>query len=129
MRLAVLFIAACSLHAQNWFQFNNGDTTCRASTVQSSPFRFTFLCENARGATGGSYTAVGSTTADVIQFGLSGTTPENTASCLIAVNTTAVAVVIGSFGSVAANSVAWQCAQGVSGSTPTGGSLSLKGKK
>lgn len=109
-------------HAQTinyWFQTTNGDTTCRMYTVQVSPFRFSYLCENARGATAGSYTAVGATTTDVFTLGLAGATPGASQSvCMVAINTTGVAVPIGSFGNVPAQSASFQCGASVTGTVP-----------
>lgn len=128
----IVMLPASGQTTPYWFSVTNGDTTCRAFTVQPSPFRFSYLCENPRGAVGGSYTAVGNTTMDSITVGLSPTSSGG-GLCQFVVNTTAVNASIGSFGTVLANSVAWQCNTQAVGSTPIGSpavppSAAIKGK-
>jgi hypothetical protein len=117
--LGALILIATLLKSQTvpyWFQVSNGDTTCQAQTAATSPFRFDWLCKNGGGTLAGAYTANATTPpSDVLTIGLNG--PENAAGtaggagvlCLIAVNMTANAYTVGSFGSLAAGSVAWQC--------------------
>lgn len=131
----LLFLFALPLFAQNpnWFNITNGDTTCRASTVQTSPFRFTYYCGNPRGATAGSWTADPSNTAtDSLTVGLSGLAPGTLTPggtiCQFAMNMTANPVTMGSFGLVPAGSVYWQCsafAQGT-GTQPVSGVQPIK---
>jgi hypothetical protein len=139
--VALLFLAVALSKGQSapyWFQVSNGDTTCQAQTAATSPFRFDWLCKNGRGTLAGAYTANATTSpSDVIIIGLNG--PENAAgtaggagvSCMIAVNMTANAYTVGSFGSLAAGSVAWQCNGQAVGSlsiTPPASLIIKKGK-
>jgi hypothetical protein len=140
--IGALILIATLLKAQTvpyWFQVSNGDTTCQAQTAATSPFRFDWLCKNSRGTLAGAYTANATTApSDVIIIGLNG--PENAAgtaggagvSCMIAVNMTANAYTVGSFGSLAAGSVAWQCNGQAVGSlsiTPPASLIIKKGKR
>lgn len=125
-------------HAQAspyWFQVSNGDTTCQAQTASTSPFRFDWLCKNSRGVLAGAYTPNAANTAsDVMTFGLQGPGaqqgPEGVGVlCMIAVNMTDTPILVGSFGSVGASSVAWQCNGQSVGSIPVPPTPALKGTK
>jgi hypothetical protein len=92
----------------------SGDTTCKFHTNSPTPTTVDFTCSNARGTFGGYYAPLPSNTAtDVIVTGLEGPVG-NTGSvtCMMAINMTAGAVVIGAFGPVPSSSVVFQCAGG-----------------
>jgi hypothetical protein len=137
--IGVIFSAVHRVEAQAtpyWFQVGNGDTTCQAQTASTSPFRFDWLCKNSRGQLAGAYTPNPANTAsDVMTFGLQGPGaqqgPEGVGVlCLIAVNMTGTPILVGSFGSVGASSVAWQCNGQSVGSLPVPTAApALKGAK
>lgn len=95
----------------NWFNITNGDTNCHAHLLSPTGYAFYFVCSNPRGGFEGTYTpATANTATDVITFGISagaGNTGNNV--CLLAINVTANPVTIGSFGTLPAQFVAFQC--------------------
>jgi hypothetical protein len=123
MTLALLILAAVSAFGQapaNWFNVTNGDTNCHARLLTTGSTSIFFSCSNPRGSLSGTYVPAAAMTAtDVITVGLSaglGNTGNNI--CMIAINVTANPVTIGSFGSIPAQSVGFQCA-GSAGETGT----------
>lgn len=134
--LLIFILSVCiwtDLHAQSppayWFSLTNGDTVCRAYNVSTSPLKFSYYCGNPRGATAGSYTAATANTAlDVVEIGLAGPPGGNT--CLFAVNATATAATLGSFGPnpVPSGTISWQCSSNGQ-AAGNSGSTALKGKK
>jgi hypothetical protein len=117
LRLVGPSIVALAQAPANWFSITNGDTTCHAHLVSTTGYPFYFVCSNPRGAFEGTYTPVSANTAtDVITFGLSagvGDTGNNI--CMVAINVTTNPVTIGSFGSIPAQSVGFQCAGSAAG--------------
>lgn len=123
MKLAFLILAALPAFGQapaNWFNVTNGDTNCHARLLTAGSESVFYSCSNPRGTLSGTYVPAGSLTAtDVITVGLSagqGNTGNNV--CMIAINVTANPITIGSFGSIPASSVGFQCA-GSAGETGT----------
>jgi hypothetical protein len=123
MRLALIFLLAAALHAQTYFTASSGSVTCRVTPRASTTVAFSYLCFEPGGATAGSYTAAATTTVDVVPIGLTIglpvglSVPAGSVTCMIAVNSTLAAVVVGSFGSVPASSFSWQCAGSQSGNS------------
>jgi hypothetical protein len=115
-------LAFTTLHGQTvyWFNASNGDTACRANTLTAPTLSFQYHCQNPRGSTTGSYTAIGNTTTDTLTFGINTVSGGGTL-CTIAINTTPAAVGFGSFGMVPSGAVTWQCAPAVlvTGTTTT----------
>lgn len=112
MRLLALVLLCLVLGGQTqWVVSTVGDTHCSATPISSSPLKFNFYCSNPRGVASGSYTAsLNNLTTDTLTVGLSSQTGLGGVSCMFAVNATANPVTMGSFGSVGAGSVSWQCA-------------------
>jgi hypothetical protein len=120
MKLALLTLAALSLHAQQTqlFSASSGDTTCKFHTNAATPTTIDFTCTNPRGTFGGYYAPAASNTAtDGITIGLAGVGNTGNEVCMLGVNMTANPVTIGSFGTIPPTSVVFQCAGG-SASTP-----------
>jgi hypothetical protein len=117
MRLILILLGLVGLApAQQTFLYSagSGDTTCKFHTNTPTPTTVDFTCTNPRGTFGGYYTPTTTNTAtDVMTIGMAGGVG-NTGNevCMMAVNMTGAAVTIGSFNSVPAGSVVFQCAGG-----------------
>ena len=114
MKLTLLTLLTVTAFAQQTqlFSATSGDTSCKFHTNAPTPTTIDFVCSNPRGSFGGYY-APANTATDVITTGLAaGVGNTGNEVCMFAVNLTASAVTIGSFGSVPAGAVVFQCAGG-----------------
>lgn len=115
LALTLFLGTACSQQTQTQlYSAGSGDTTCKFHTNVATPTIIDFTCTNPRGAFGGYYAPVAANTAtDVITIGLAaGVGNTGNEVCMLAVNMTANATAMGSFGSVPPGSVVFQCAGG-----------------
>ena len=117
MRLILILLGLAGLApAQQTFLYSagSGDTTCKFHTNAPTPTTVDFTCTNPRGSFGGYYApAAANTATDVITIGMAaGVGNTGNEVCMMAVNMTGAAVTIGSFNSVPAGSVVFQCAGG-----------------
>ena len=133
--LACLLLLVAPTIAQTpaaWFTVADGDTNCHAHLVTTASNAIYVVCYNPRGGFTGTFTPnTANITTDVLTFGLSaGVNNTGGDLCMIAINTTAAAVTIGSFGSVPPQSVGFQCAgsSGTSGQAAIAPITSLKPK-
>ena len=97
-----------------WFSYTVGNNTITVDKVPQVPMKITYLATNPYGSEGGSYTANaanGGASGNIFMIRAGSTDATNaSATCFIAINSTAAPLVMGALGTVPASSGAYSCA-------------------